>query len=190
MNSQPSLSSVQKPLSRLRRGLVMTATVFVAALGTHAALAGAQTPPPAPLQMQQGGPGMRHSGRGMERMFSQIGATPEQIQQIRAIQKQSWEKSRPGMEQMRQLTQERMKLLSQPQIDRSALENLRVKQMDLASQLSRDRAQTQYQVAEVLKPEQRAQLYAMLEQRMQRMEHKGWRQGGPGMGGPGMMFGH
>jgi Spy/CpxP family protein refolding chaperone len=90
------------------------------------------------------------------------------------------------MEQMRGLMQQRMKLLAAPQIDRGALEALRDKQMALANQLSRDRTQTQYEMAQILTPKQRAKLYAMMEHRMERMEHRH----GPGMkpmGGPGMM---
>lgn len=197
MNPQTSPS---KDVSRLRRFLGVAGAVLAVTVASHAALASAQTPPPV-ASMQQGGPGMHgkmgHCGpgkqgeRGMERMLSKAGVTPAQQEQMRALRKQSWEKARPEMEQMRGLMQQRMKLLAAPTIDRGALEALRDKQMALANQLSRDGTQTQYEMAQILTPEQRAKLYAMMEQRMERMQHhRGPGKDGQGMGpmgGPGMM---
>ena len=199
MNPQTSTSSATASTapSRLRRALGMVSTMLIVTVASHAALASAQTPPPPPpAPMAQGGPGMggkmghcgsgKHGERGMERMLSKAGVSPEQREKMRALQKQSWEKARPEMMQMRELMQQRMKLLAAPQIDRGALEALRDKQMALANQLSRDRTQTQYEMAQILTPEQRAKIYAMMEHRMERMKHHH----GPGMGpmeGPGMM---
>ena len=199
MNPQtpPSATVASQSPSRLRRALGMVGTMLVVTVASHAALASAQTPPPPPpAPMAQGGPGMggkmSHCGprqrgeRGMQRMLAKAGVSPEQREKMRALQKQSWEKARPEMEQMRGLMQQRMKLLAAPEIDRGALEALRDKQMALANQLSRDRTQTQYEMAQILTPEQRAKLYAMMEQRMERMKHHHGRGMGP-MGGPGMM---
>lgn len=199
MNPQTSTASATSSSapSRLRRTLGMVSTMLVVTVASHAALASAQTPPPPlPAPMAQGGPGMggkmghcgpgKHGERGMERMLSKAGVSPEQREKMRALQKQSWEKARPEMMQMRELMQQRMKLLAAPQIDRGALEVLRDKQMALANQLSRDRTQTQYEMAQILTPEQRVKIYAMMEHRMERMKHRH----GPGMGpmgGPGMM---
>ena len=202
MNPQtpPSATVASQSPSRLRRALGMVGTMLVVTVASHAALASAQTPPPPPpAPMAQGGPGMGgkmgHCGpgqrgergeRGMQRMLAKAGVSPEQREKMRALQKQSWEKARPEMEQMRGLMQQRMKLLAAPEIDRGALEALRDKQMALANQLSRDRTQTQYEMAQILTPEQRAKLYAMMEQHMERMKHHHGRGMGP-MGGPGMM---
>jgi Spy/CpxP family protein refolding chaperone len=188
MNPQTSSPSTSAKVSRLRRTLGMVSTAVVVAVASHAALASAQTPPPdAPMQhgamggkMGHCGPG-KHGERGMERMLSKAGVSPEQREKMRALQKQSWEKARPEMEQMRGLMQQRMKLLAAPQIDRGALEALRDKQMALANQLSRNRTQTQYEMAQILTPEQRAKLYAMMEHRMERMEHRHGHGMGPGM---------
>ena len=203
MNPQISTSpaTASTAPSRLRRALGMVGTMLVVTVASHAALAAAQTPPPPPpAPMAQGGPGMggkmghcgpgKHGERGMQRMLAKAGVSPEQREKMRALQKQSWEKARPEMMQMRQLMQQRMKLLAAPTIDRGALEALRDKQMALANQLSRDRTQTQYEMAQILTPEQRAKLYAMMEQRMERMKHHRGPMGEPGkgpMGGPGMM---
>jgi len=199
MNPQTSTFSAtsSNAPSRLRRALGMVGTMLVVTIASHTALASAQTPPPPPpAPMAQGGPDMggkmsrcgpgKHGERGMQRMLAQAGVSPEQREKMRALQKQSWEKARPEMMQMRELMQQRMKLLAAPQIDRGALEALRDKQMALANQLSRDRAQTQYEMAQILTPEQRTKIYTMMEHRMERMKHPH----GPGMGpmdGPGMM---
>ncbi|MDE1978246.1 MAG: Spy/CpxP family protein refolding chaperone [Thiomonas sp.] len=188
MNPQTSSPSTSAKVSRLRRTLGMVSAAVVVAVASHAALASAQTPPPdAPMQhggmggkMGHCGPG-KHGERGMERMLSKAGVSPEQREKMRALQKQSWEKARPEMEQMRGLMQQRMKLLAAPQIDRGALEALRDKQMALANQLSRNRTQTQYEMAQILTPEQRAKFYAMMEHRMDRMEHRHGHGMGPGM---------
>ncbi|MDY0330143.1 MAG: Spy/CpxP family protein refolding chaperone [Thiomonas sp.] len=190
MNPQTSRASTSTHISRLRRALGMVGAAVVVAVASHAALASAQTPSP-DAPMLRGGMGgkMGHYGpgeRGIERMLSQVDVSPEQREKMRALQKQSWEKARPEMEQMRELMQQRMKLLAAPQIDRGALEALRDKQMALANQLSRNRTQTQYEMAQILSPEQRAKLYTLMENRMKRMEHR--HGSGMGrMGGPGMM---
>jgi len=194
----PQTSPTSKDTSHLRRFLGVASTVLVVTVASHAALASAQTAP-APMpqggaamrgQMADHGPGMR-SSHGMERMLTQAGVTPAQQEQLRALRKQAWEKTRPEMEQMRELMQQRMKLLAAPTIDRGALEAMRDKQMALANQLSRDRTQSQYEMAQILTPEQRAKLYAMMQQRMERMRHHhGMGKDGHGMGpmgGPGMM---
>lgn len=191
----PSTSPTTNGISRLRRALGIAGAALVVTVASHAALASAQTPPPnAP--MQHGGSGMggkmghcgpgKHGERGMERMLSKADVTPAQQEQMRALRKKSWEQARPEMEQMRGLMQQRMKLLAAPTIDRGALEALRDKQMALANQLSRERTQTQFEMAQVLTPEQRAKLYAMMEQRMERMQHHRGHGMGP-RGGPGMM---
>ena len=196
---KPQASATKQPNSPLRRALGIAGAALFVTLASHAALATAQTPPPAP-GMQPGGPGMHgrmgHCGpgmrqHGMQRMLAEAGVTKAQQEQMQALRKQAWEKARPAMEQMHELMQKRMKLLAAPTIDRGALEALRDKQMALANQLSRDRTQTQYEMAQILTPEQRAKLYAMMEHRMQRMKHHrgpgmGGHDMGP-MGGPGMM---
>jgi len=192
MNSQSTPT-----VFRLRRALNIAASALVVAFASHAALVSAQTPGAA---MRDSGPGMpaamhhchgaKHGRYGMQRLLSAAGVTAQQREQMRALQKQSWDKMRPEIEQMRSLMQQRMKLLAAPTIDRGALEALRDKQMALADQISRERTQTQYEMAQILSAEQRAKLYALMQQRMER-----WQQHGPGMhghgmgpmGGPGMM---
>lgn len=192
MNPQTSPST-----SRVRRALRLAATALVVTVASHAALVSAQTPGAA---MPGAGPGMhgamdhchggRHGRPGMQRMLDAVGVNAQQREQMRALQRQAWEKMRPDMEQMRSLMQQRMKLLAAPTIDRGALEALRDKQMALADQISRQRTQMQYDMAQILTAEQRAKLYAMMQQRMERWQYHGPGMHGHGMGpmgGPGMM---
>ena len=175
---------------------------FVLGLGLIAstsALAQADAPPAASAagMMQHGSP-MNHDMRsgdmghgrmhqGMERMMQQmldrVHATPEQRARIRAFQKSAWEHNRPLMEQMHNLRQQSMQLLSAPTIDFGELENLRSKQMAIANQLSRQMTQTQYEIAQVLTPAQRQQAYTMMHERMKhRMDRGGHGSMGHGMG--------
>ena len=186
---QPQSASPRSPAagSRLRRGISLASLTLAVTLATHAALASAQTPPPPPppAPMQQGGPGFggpagKPSGprREADRLFARIGATAQQRDQIRTIRRESWDKARPALDQMRQLREQQLRLLAQPQIDRGALESLRVKQMNLADEMSRQRTETEYRIAEVLSPEQRARFYTMIERRFQRMhDRSGWHRG-------------
>lgn len=147
------------------------------------ALAQSEPSPPPAAPMQQGGPmgqGMQHGmphghekawkhhgmDRTMQRMLDRVHATPEQRERIRGFQKSAMEHNRPLMEQMHDLTQQRMQLLAAPNIDFGALENLRSKQMAVADQISKTMTQTQYEVALVLTPAQRQQIAHMLQERM------------------------
>lgn len=198
--------------SRLRRTANIVGVALAVTLGSHAVLASAQTPAgpaasmPAPgagpmpgTSPMRGGPGW-DSPRGAhqgpwhhgDRLFKKLGLSEKQQTQVRALRKTAFEKSMPLHQQMGALMQQRMKLLAQPTLDRGALEDLRVKQMDLADKLSRIRTENQYAMAEILTPEQRTKAYAMFERRAER-GHRHWRghPGGPGQpgmpGGPGPM---
>lgn len=177
--------------SRLRRALGAVSTAILVAVVSHATLASAQTAPASvPQAAAPDGPWM-HRGHGIQRLLAEAGVTPAQREQLRALRKKAWEQSRPEVQQMHALMRQRMQLLAAPTIDRAALDALRDKQMALADQLSRQRTQMEYEMAQILTPEQRAKLYALMQQRMERMRrqhgmHPGEHGSGP-MGGPGMM---
>lgn len=187
-----SLSHSSSPRKALRRGLNALGIALVVTFSSHAILASAQTAPsgpgPAPIQPGHGpmhysdgghdcGPGMMHR---RERLFEKLGLTEQQRNQLREQRKAGWEKMAPLRQQMRELMQQRLKLLAAPTIDHDAIEALRSKQMALADQMSRLRTEEQVAMAQILTPEQRARAYAMMERRLQRWPHHGRGHGGPG----------
>jgi Spy/CpxP family protein refolding chaperone len=66
-----------------------------------------------------------------------------------------------------------MQLLSQPQIDRGALEALRAKQSRAMDEISRRLTQSLADAAEVLTPEQRGKLAERMERRRGRWHGRG-----------------
>jgi protein CpxP len=140
-----------------------------------------------PGQGQQGqGHGQRHHGMGMmgmhgpmdpatvdkrvnrmiERMLTD--GTPEQKARVATIAKAAFNDLRPLREKHRAARRQGLQLLAQPTIDRAALEQLRVSQMQLAEQESRRMTQALADIAEVLTPAQRANLAERFKKRMER----------------------
>ena len=78
---------------------------------------------------------------------------------------------RPLREQHRQARKQVMEMLSKPQIDRTALEAVRTKEIQVADQLSKRLTQSMADAAEVLTPDQRAKLAEKMAQH--RGRHRG-----------------
>lgn len=96
--------------------------------------------------------------------------TAEQKAAVAAIAKAAMNDLQPLRAQHRAAREQGLNLLTAPTIDRAALEQLRVSQMQLADQASKRISQALADAAEVLTPEQRAKL---AERVKQRMAHKG-----------------
>ena len=131
------------------------------------------------------GEGHHHHGMGMhgpmdpanaekhiDRMIEHTlpDGTPEQKTRIRAIAKAAMNDLRPLREQHRAAREQAITVLSQPTIDRAALEKIRAREMQLGEQISRRMTQALADSAEVLTPEQRAKA---AEHFRKRMEHRG-----------------
>ena len=82
-------------------------------------------------------------------------ATPEQKTKLAAIAKARFDELRPLNKKLRAARVDQMKLLSQPTIDRSALEKARQANQQLADQRSRIVTKSFADAAEVLTPAQR-----------------------------------
>ncbi len=95
--------------------------------------------------------------------------TATQKAQVSAIIKTAMADLKPLREQYRAARQQGIKILSQPAIDRSALEQVRVSEMQLAEQVSKRMTQALADTAEVLTPEQRTRVAAHLQKRFGRM---------------------
>ncbi len=108
----------------------------------------------------------KHIDRMIERMLPD--GTPEQKTKVRAIAKAAMNDLRPLHEQHRAARQQVAKVLSQPTIDRAALEKIRASESQLAEQISKRKTQALADAAEVLTPEQRAKVAERFKKRMER----------------------
>jgi protein CpxP len=120
-----------------------------------------------------GGPQMGFSGhRGMgfaehrlERMLEGIDATDEQETKIKAIIEATEDKVFPMADEFRDAREEVAKLLGAPAIDRTAAESLRAARIAKVDEASKTLTTALLDIAEVLTPEQRAELLEHFEER-------------------------
>jgi periplasmic protein CpxP/Spy len=110
----------------------------------------------------------RHMERRISRLVQHVGGTPQQKDRLVAIAAAAMTELKPLREQARSARRRGMELLGAATIDRPALEQLRVAQMQAADAASRRLVQAMADAAEVLTPEQRAKAAERLKQRMDR----------------------
>lgn len=113
----------------------------------------------------------RHVERRMDRLVRDVGGTPQQKDRLVAIATAAMAELRPLRDQSRQARVRALDLLAAPAIDRAALEQARVAQMQAADTRSRRMLQAMAEAAEVLTPEQRVKAAARLKDRMERRRH-------------------
>jgi Spy/CpxP family protein refolding chaperone len=126
------------------------------------------------------GPGSWHMGPGgqmdpeaMKRridasvrwMLADVNATEAQQQRIADIVGATMKEMAPLREKHREARQAVMELLAKPNVDRAAIEVIRAQEIQSADAMSRRFVQSLADVAEVLTPEQRAQLAEKIKQR-------------------------
>ncbi len=99
-----------------------------------------------------------HLDRMLKHLYVEVDATDTQQQQLARLVKAAVRDLLPVREQMRDARRQALALLSEPSVDRPALEALRASQLRLADQASRRLTQALADVADVLTPEQRRQL--------------------------------
>lgn len=99
-----------------------------------------------------------HLDRMLKHLYVEVDATDAQKQRLGPIVKAATRDLLPMRDQMRDARRQAVTLLSQPNIDRVALESLRASQLQLAEQASKHVTQALADVADVLTPEQRKQL--------------------------------
>jgi len=105
----------------------------------------------------------------------ELDATAEQQDKLRSIAKAAVKDLLPMREKARGARDRAKGLLTQPSIDRAAIEAFRVEQMALADAASKRFAQALGEASEVLTPEQRQKIQDHLEWR--RSHWHGWRRG-------------
>jgi len=99
-----------------------------------------------------------HLDRMLKHLYVEVDATDVQKQQLTPIVKAAARDLLPIRDRMRAARLQAVALLSQPTVDRAALEARRADQLQLAEQASRRFTQALADVADVLTPEQRKQL--------------------------------
>lgn len=102
------------------------------------------------------------------RLVRDIGGTPQQQEQLVAIASAALTDLRPMRDQRRQARLRGLELLAAPTIDRTALEQLRLAQVQTADATSRRMLQAMAEAAEVLTPEQRTKAADRLKRRLER----------------------
>ncbi|MCM2252032.1 MAG: periplasmic heavy metal sensor [Ramlibacter sp.] len=112
----------------------------------------------------------RRLDRRIGRLVQDVGGTPEQQARLVAIATAALADLRPLRDQRRQARRDGLDLLAQPVIDRRALEQLRVAQMQAADARSRRTVQAMADAAEVLTPEQRLKVAQRMKLRMERRQ--------------------
>lgn len=132
------------------------------------------------LAWANGGPHGHRFGPGMmggfaehrlERMLESVDATREQEDRLWTIIDDARADLRPVGREFRDTRDEIAKLLAAPAIDRAAVEKLRADRIATADTASKRATEALLAAAEVLTPEQRAELAKRLEDR------HGWRRG-------------
>jgi Spy/CpxP family protein refolding chaperone len=103
--------------------------------------------------------------RGIRHAAIEIDATPEQQEKLRAIAKGAVKDLLPMRERAKAARARVAELLTQPKIDRAAIEAFRAEQLALADAASKRFAQAVVDAAEVLTPEQRQKAHALLQWR-------------------------
>jgi periplasmic protein CpxP/Spy len=103
------------------------------------------------------------------RLIKDVGGTPDQKNRLVAIWTAALADLQPLREQLRQARRAGLQLLAATVIDRRALEQQRVAQMQLADARSKRMVQAMADAAEVLTPEQRLKV---AERMKRRMEHR------------------
>jgi Spy/CpxP family protein refolding chaperone len=93
--------------------------------------------------------------RGIRHAAIEIDATPEQQEKLRTIAKGAVKDLLPMREKAHTARARAAELLTQPKVDRAAIEAFRAEQLALADAASRRFAQAVGDAAEVLTPEQR-----------------------------------
>jgi Spy/CpxP family protein refolding chaperone len=103
--------------------------------------------------------------RGIRHAAIELDATPEQLEKLRAIAKGAVKDLMPMREKAQAARARAAELLTQPKVDRSAIEAFRAEQLALADAASKRFAQAVTDAAEVLTPEQRQKANAWVQWR-------------------------
>ncbi|MEZ5739987.1 MAG: Spy/CpxP family protein refolding chaperone [Burkholderiaceae bacterium] len=114
-------------------------------------------------------------GYMVDKVFSRVDATDAQKARLQTIATAAWSDLAPLRTQLRDGRQKALELLGAAQIDRAGIEALRLEQAALLDNASRRVTSALTDMAEVLTPEQRAQMRERIAERMDK--RRGWHRG-------------
>lgn len=180
-NQSAPASGQQAATPRRRRGWLFITTVAVAAaftggLTTRAVTQGGYWHGPSFMRVPLTAAEIEDKAdRGIRHAAIEIDATSEQQDKLRAITKAALKDLLPLREKAQAARQRAATLLTQPNIDRAAIEAFRVEQMLLAEAASKRFAQAVADVSEVLTSDQRRKVSEFIERR--RGYWRGWHRG-------------
>lgn len=118
----------------------------------------------------------KHAARAAKHLGVEIEATAEQQEKLVAIAKSAAQDLLPVREKIREARTRGLELMTQPSVDRAAVEQLRAEQMANMEAASKRLASALADAAEIMTPEQRK----VLAERIQEFrDHRwrGWRKG-------------
>lgn len=122
---------------------------------------------------KHGGPGgMFFGGRMLDRLLDDVKATDAQRTQIRQIADAARADLRQLHENAPKLREQGLALLTQPQVDAAAAERVRQQMVAQHDAASKRMTTAMVQIAQVLTPEQRAQLATKLKERQAKWEQR------------------
>lgn len=183
---------VARPTRGSRRVQVVMLGMVMTLLAAISVSAWAQPVPPAATSMERGGGGMHHghhgggmggmaggmfgsperAGRMIDHLLDGLDATDAQRSQIKQIAAAAFGDLRTQMQSGRGLRQRGMDILTAPNVDPAAAEQLRQQALQQHDQISRRMTQAMLDVARVLTPEQRARLGERMKDRRARMDER------------------
>ena len=178
--TNPNTSPGEQPRPPRRRGrrwlfiaTIAVAAAFTGALTTRAVTqgfgAGYWHGPLTPAEIED------RADRGIRHVAIELDATKEQEDKLRAIARAAVKDLLPLREKAQAARQRAAALLTQPTVDRAAIEAFRTEQMTLADAASKRFAQALADASEVLTPDQRRKVSEHLERR--RGYWRGWHRG-------------
>jgi periplasmic protein CpxP/Spy len=147
------------PLTAIALAVAFTGAVATSAIGQYGPPWGHWRGPLSPAQIED------RVDRGIRHAAIELDATPEQQEKLRAIAKGAVKDLLPMREKAQTARVRAAELLTQPKVDRAAIEAFRTEQLALADAASRRFAQAVGDVAEVLTPEQRQKAHEWLQWR-------------------------
>ena len=173
MSDQTSQSEPATPARRPRHGrrLLLGGAAVLALLAGALGVAKAVEEHHHGMWGMQGGVPVQMIEHRADRMLNRVAATPDQQAKVHAIIEAAAEDIKPLAASMKGTHEQLATLLTAPQIDRAPVEHLRAERVATMDQVSQRVSKAAEDAAEVLTPEQRVKLKAVMDEFQQQHHH-------------------